>query len=142
MKEIIQNGLRNGIINIEGSNKPSEILPNISGLNDYLSSFGEILAEKIQTSFKPKFVPGEDKYDAFTNYVDDYIFDEANIEIFEAQKSVVQAVVNDLRDNDATFMIAEMGAGKTLMGAAVPYVHHANRNKGYNAVVVCPSHFG
>ena len=140
MKEIIQNGLRNGIINIEGSNKPSEILPNISGLNDYLSSFGEILAEKIQTSFKPKFVPGEDKYDAFTNYVDDYIFDEANIEIFEAQKSVVQAVVNDLRDNDATFMIAEMGAGKTLMGAAVPYVHHANRNKGYNAVVVCPSH--
>lgn len=26
------------------------------------------------------------------------------------------------------------------MGAAVPYVHHANRNKGYNVVVSCPSH--
>ena len=26
------------------------------------------------------------------------------------------------------------------MGAAIPYVHHANRDKGYNVVVVCPSH--
>lgn len=140
IKEIITEGLKRKVINIEGSNNPSEILSNISGLNDYLSSFGEILAEKIQTSFKPKFVPGEDEYDAFTNYIDDYIYDEADIEVFEAQKSVVQAVVNDLKENDATFMIAEMGSGKTLMGASVPYVHHANRNKGFNAVVVCPSH--
>lgn len=29
---------------------------------------------------------------------------------------------------------------KTTMGAAIPYVHNANRSKGYNAAVVCPSH--
>lgn len=140
IKKIIQKGLKLKIINIEGSNEPSPILAEIKGLNDYLNSFGEILAEKIQTAFKPKFVPGEDEYDLFTNYVDDYIYKNANIELFEAQKSVVQAVVNDLRTNDATFMISEMGSGKTTMGAIVPYVHNANRSKGYNVAVVCPSH--
>lgn len=29
---------------------------------------------------------------------------------------------------------------KTTMGAAIPYVHNANRSKGYNVAVVCPSH--
>ena len=140
MKKIIQRGLRLKTINIKGNNEPSPILAEIRGLNDYLNSFGEILAEKIQTAFKPKFVPGEDEYDTFTNYVDDFMYNEANIELFEAQKSVIQAVVNDLKTNDATFMIAEMGSGKTTMGAAIPYVHNANRSKGYNAAVVCPSH--
>lgn len=140
MKRIVQRGLQNKIINIKGNNNPSPILEKISGLNDYLNSFGEILAEKIQTAFKPKFVPGEDKYDTFTNYIDDFIYDKANIELFEAQKSVTQAVVNDLKENDATFLIAEMGSGKTTMGAMIPYIHHANRNKGYNVVVSCPSH--
>ena len=140
IKNIIQKGLKLKVINIKGSNESSPILAEIKGLNDYLASFGEILAQKIQTAFKPKFVPGEDKYDKFTNYIDDFIFNEANIEMFEAQKSVVQAVVNDLQTNDATFIIAEMGSGKTTMGAAVPYVHNANRSKGFNVAVVCPSH--
>ena len=140
IKNIITKGLQQKIINIKGSNEPSPILAEINGLNDYLNGFGEILAEKIQTAFKPKFIPGEDKYDTFTNYVDDFMYKEADIELFEAQKSVIQAVVNDLKVNDATFLIAEMGSGKTSMGAAIPYVHNANRSKGYNVVVSCPSH--
>ena len=140
MKNIIQKGLREKIINIKGGNEPSPILAEIRGLNDYLASFGEILAHKIQTAFKPKFVPGEDKYDDFMNDLDDYGYHQANIELFEAQKSVMQAVVKDLHDNDVTFLIAEMGSGKTWMGAGIPYVHNANKFKGFNAVVVCPSH--
>lgn len=115
IKKIVQKGLRLKAINIKGNNEPSPILAEIKGLNDYLSSFGEILAQKIQTAFKPKFVPGEDKYDEFTNYIDDYMYNEANIELFEAQKSVVQAVVNDLETNDATFIIAEMGSGRCVL---------------------------
>lgn len=111
IKNIITKGLQQKIINIKGSNEPSPILAEINGLNDYLNGFGEILAEKIQTAFKPKFIPGEDKYDTFTNYVDDFMYKEADIELFEAQKSVIQAVVNDLKVNDATFLIAEMGSG-------------------------------
>lgn len=111
IKKIILRGLREKRINIKGNNEASPVLAEIRGLNDYLNGFGEILAEKIQTAFKPKFIPGEDQYDTFTNYIDDYMYHEANIELFEAQKSVIQAVVNDLRTNDATFMIAEMGSG-------------------------------
>lgn len=140
IREIIQRGLKTKRINIRGNNNPSEILANINGLNDYLSSFGEILAHKIQTAFKPKFVPGEDTYDNFMNFIDDYGYNTAKLELFEAQKSAMQAVVNDLKDNDVTFLIAEMGSGKTWMGAGIPYAHNANRFKGYNTVVVCPSH--
>lgn len=111
IKKIITRGLQQKIISIKGSNEPSPILAEINGLNDYLNSFGEILAEKIQTAFKPKFIPGEDEYDTFTNYIDDFMYKEANIELFEAQKSVIQSVVNDLKVNDATFLIAEMGSG-------------------------------
>ena len=140
IKEIVQEGLKTKAINIAGNNNPSPILQNITGLNDYLNCFGEILAEKIQTSFKPKFIPGEDEYDTYTNFVDDFMYHEADIELFEAQKSIVQSVVNNLKVNDSTFVIAEMGSGKTSMGAAIPYAHNANKNKGFNAVVVCPSH--
>lgn len=140
IKNIVKEGLESKELQIMGSNKRSPVLDTINGLNDYLANFGEILAEKIQTSFKPKFIPGEDKYDTFTNFVDDFMYHEANIELFEAQKSVIQAVVNNLKVNDSTFVIAEMGSGKTSMGAAIPYAHHANRSRGYNAQVVCPSH--
>lgn len=140
MKGIVQRGLRDKAININGSNNPSALMSEIKGLDDYLSSFGEILAHKIQTAFKPRFVPGEDKYDDFTNYLDDYIYEEANIEVFEAQKTVIQSITNSLKIHDSAFLIAEMGGGKTLMGASIPYVHHANRNKGYNTIVMCPSH--
>ena len=140
IKNIVKQGLQASEIQIMGSNRRSPILETITGLNDYLANFGEILAEKIQTSFKPKFIPGEDKYDTFTNFADDFMFHEANIELFEAQKSVIQAVVNNLKVNDSTFVIAEMGSGKTSMGAAIPYVHNANKNKGFNVNVVCPSH--
>ncbi len=140
VKNIVKSGLSAGEIKIMGNNNPSPVLDTITGLNDYLANFGEILAEKIQTSFKPKFVPGEDSYDEFTNFVDDFMYHEADIELFEAQKSVIQAVVNNLKKNDATFVIAEMGSGKTSMGAAIPYAHNSNRSRGFNACVVCPSH--
>lgn len=140
IKSIVTEGLRRKDINISGNNNPSPILENITGLNDYLNTFGEILASKIQQSFKPKFIPGEDKYENYTNFADDFMYHEADIELFEAQKSVIQSVVNNLKVNDAAFIIAEMGSGKTSMGAAIPYVHNANKNKGFNAVVVCPSH--
>ena len=140
IKNIVKEGLKTKAINIKGNNNASPILSNIHGLNDYLNCFGETLAEKIQTAFKPKFTPGEDEYDTYTNFVDDFMYHEANIELFEAQKSVIQATVNNLKVNDATFVIAEMGSGKTSMGAAIPYAHNANKNKGFNACVVCPSH--
>lgn len=140
IKNIVIKGLQDKEINIKGHNNPSIILNNINGLNDYLNCFGEHLAEKIQKSFVPKFIPGKDKYDKYANYVDDFIYNEANIELFEAQKTLIQATVNNLKINKSTFVVSEMGSGKSLMGACIPFVHNSNINKGFNCVVMCPSH--
>lgn len=138
IKNIISNGLRGCEISLNGINSPSPILGTIKGLDAYLESFGEILAAKIQNSFKPKFIPGEDSYDEYTNNVDDCLASE-NIEMYEAQKSVIQATVNNLKVNDSTFVIGEMGSGKSLIGSCIPYAHNASK-KGFNAAILCPAH--
>ncbi|MGL5507559.1 MAG: DEAD/DEAH box helicase family protein, partial [Paraclostridium sp.] len=139
MKDIIRDGLNCRTLNINGINTGSPIMSEVKGLNDYLSSFGEMLAERIQGSFRPKFIPGEDAYDEYTNHIDDSVF-SSGIEMYEAQKSVVQAAVNNLKVNDSTYVIGEMGSGKSLIGSCIPYAHHSKRNKGFNAVVLCPAH--
>lgn len=110
--DIISNGLKTRQINIAGSNESSVLLPSISGLNDYLDIFGEFLAKKIQTSFKPKFTPGTDEYEPYVNDIDDYIHDKNHIELFEAQKSMIQAITNNWKINKSTILSGEMGAGK------------------------------
>ena len=118
IKNIVKEGLKTKAINIKGNNNASPILSNIHGLNDYLNCFGETLAEKIQTAFKPKFTPGEDEYDTYTNFVDDFMYHEANIELFEAQKSVIQATVNNLKVNDATFEFCKISLSNLFASAS------------------------
>ena len=143
LSDIITNGLRTRNISIQGSNDPSILMDSIEGLNDYLNVFGETLAAKIQASFRPKFIPGVDSYSQSTNDYDDSIF-STGIEMYEAQKSLVQAAVNNLNKEDTTFVISEMGTGKSLMGAGTAYAHfkdmEQNPKQGLNAVVLCPGH--
>ena len=137
---IIQEGLQRGRININGSNAHSSVLDDCRGLDNYLQLFGEGLAKKIQKSFKPKFTPGEDTYDNYLCNIDDYVYYNAGINLYEAQRSTVQAIVNNMKINRNTFLVGEMGAGKTLMASSACYVHNANKNKGFNALIMCPSH--
>ena len=139
IKRIVEEGLSTGCINIQGSNEPSVMLEEMSGLNSYLSLFGSTLADKIQNKFKPKFIPGKDKYDKYLLNIDDYIHHKG-IELYEAQRAVVQASVNNFKVNKHGFIVGEMGSGKTLQTGATFYVHNANKNKGFNAIIMCPSH--
>lgn len=140
MINIISEGLQQGILHIEGTNNASELLGECNGIDSYLRLFGEGLAKKIQESFRPKFIPGEDSYDIYTNNVDDYVHYKSNVEIYEAQKSAIQAVTNQLKNNSIAMIVAEMGAGKSLMALSSCYAHHANKNKGFNSLIMCPSH--
>ena len=79
IKNIVTIGLQTGELKIMGNNRRSPVLETINGLNDYLANFGETLAEKIQSSFKPKFIPGEDSYDNYTNFLDDFMYQDADI---------------------------------------------------------------
>ena len=115
------------------------MLTEDTGLNDYLSLFGSLLANKIQQKFEPKFVPGSHKFSPYLNTLDDYIHHKG-IELYTAQLAVIQANANNFNKNKHGFIVGECGSGKTLQAASTCYVHHANKNQGFNTVVMCPSH--
>ena len=139
VKEIIANGLKSGQININGSNDSSVLLDHSTGLNDYLSLFGSILANKIQQKFRPKFIPGTDPYSNYLNNLDDYIHHKG-VELYAAQLAVIQASANNFNVNKHGFIVGEMGSGKTMMASSTFYVHNSNKNMGFNAMIMCPSH--
>lgn len=111
--DIVQSGLRTGLISIGETETASEIMTEVNGLDMYLNIFGDTLAEKIQQAFTPKFNPHEDKYTEYVNNYDDSCH-YGGIEIYEAQKAVIQAAVNNMNKNKTTFVIGEMGVGSFL----------------------------
>ena len=139
IKNIISPGLKSHCININGSNEPSIMLDANTGLDNYLSLFGSMLANKIQEKFRPKFIPGVDLYDNYLHNLDDFIHHKG-VELYAAQLAVIQASANNFNVNKHGFIVGEMGSGKTLMASSTFYVHNANRNKGFNAMIMCPSH--
>jgi SNF2 family DNA or RNA helicase len=46
---------------------------------------------------------------------------------------------NLLQDYDSAILVGEMGCGKTLIGASVPYVYE-NGGKPARTLVMCPGH--
>ena len=139
IKNIISQGLKDGDININGSNDPSVMLDEKTGLNDYLSLFGSMLANKIQQKFRPKFIPGTDPYSSYLMNLDDYIHYKG-VELYAAQMAVIQASAKNFNINKHGFIVGEMGSGKSIMTGSTFYVHNSNKNKGFNAMIMCPSH--
>lgn len=139
LKNTIAEKLKNKEINIDGTNETSPFLANCNGLDSYLNIFGESLAEKIQKNFSPKFMPNIDKYDYHTNLCDDFIHNNG-IELYEAQKAVSQSIVNNWKQNRNTLLVGECGVGKTAISSLAVFSHHANMRKGFNSIVMCPTH--
>lgn len=136
--DIVQNGLRNGRLSISENKDVSEIMTEVTGLDMYLNVFGDILAEKIQKAFVPKFDPHQDTYTEYVNNYDDACH-YGGIEIYEAQKAVIQSVVNNMNKNKTTIVVGEMGVGKTLLGAGMTYAHYGKKS-GSSTIVMCPGH--
>lgn len=138
LARIISDGIKNNSIFIKENATTSDAIKEISGLDTYLANYAEILADKIKESFKPKFNPSTDQYEEKLIEFDDYCYDD-DLELFEAQKSVIQAAVNNLNTSKFSLVIGEMGCGKTLLGAGITYVHH-KLNRGSNSIIMCPAH--
>lgn len=111
MLRLVQEGLQNKEINVNGSNAQSLALETCTGIDSYLQLFGEGLAKKIQESFKPKFTPGKDTYSNYLINIDDYTYHNAGINMYEAQRATVQAIAKNMKLNNNTFLVGEMGAG-------------------------------
>lgn len=107
---VVQNLLASKTISIDGLEESSDTMKECSGLDAYLNMFGDILANKIQEAFVPKFIPGVNEYTEYVNNYDDACH-YGGIEIYEAQKAVIQSTVNNMNKNNSTFIIGEMGIG-------------------------------
>lgn len=136
--DIVQTGLRSGSLSIDQRNEVSQIMNEVTGLDMYLNVFGDTLAEKIQQAFVPKFNPHVDSYAEYVNNYDDACH-YGGIEIYEAQKAVIQAVVNNMNKNKTTIVVGEMGVGKTLLGAGMAYAHYGKK-AGSSSIIMCPGH--
>ncbi len=134
---IIKNGLSSGRISVNGSNLSSSRINEVTGLDSYLNSFTEILTDKIQASFSPKFRPGIDKYSSKLNTFADYA-KYKGIELYDAQKGVIQAASNNLDKNNISLIVSEMGSGKSIMSVATTYVN--SKKNGLTNIIICPGH--
>lgn len=99
-------------------------------LDDYLSKYGQHLADRARQSLQPLHTPGTDPLnpaiDTFTRRP------------FDAQAHVISGVVKALDRQKGVFIVGEMGTGKSLMGACAAHAHAAG--KPYRALIFCPGH--
>lgn len=136
---IISAGLRDNKITINGNSTVPREMANITGIDSYLSTYSDILTDKIQKAFVPRFTPGEDKYDKVLDNFCDYTAYNAHMKLFPAQKSVIQAVSNALDEQKSAFIIGEMSSGKTILSMGVVQTNAKGRT-GLTAVTMCPPH--
>ena len=138
LKDVVSGLLSSGVVNINNTSEKSDVIDMVDGLDSYLNIFGDILAERIQNSFVPKFVPDSDDYSLYVNNYDDSCYHNG-IELYKAQKATIQSAVENFKTNNVTFVIGEMGCGKTALGSGITYA--ANKTMtGMSNVVMCPSH--
>lgn len=113
LQNLISGGLSSGSISIsEGHNGVSETMRDVEGLDSYLTEFRDTLARRIQDSFVPRFVPGVDKYSKTLQDMNEYSAYMGNLNLYDAQKDLVQATCNALDHQKNAFIIGEMGCGR------------------------------
>jgi superfamily II DNA or RNA helicase len=105
------------------------MLESINDVTGYLQSFGGALAHKIQTEAQPLFQPGDEWHPRMMTLLRTP---------FQAQADSIQAAVETLRKQDSVTCIGEMGVGKTLIGAAIPYIMENGHPP--RVLVMCPGH--
>jgi len=105
------------------------MLESINDVTGYLHTFGGALAHKIQTGAQPLFQPGDEWHPRMQTLLRTP---------FQAQADSIQAAVETLRKQGSVMCIGEMGVGKTLIGAAVPYIMENGHPP--RVLVMCPGH--
>ncbi|MCI0330690.1 MAG: DEAD/DEAH box helicase [candidate division Zixibacteria bacterium] len=106
------------------------MLGEIKDVTDYLRTYGATLVEKIKQTAEPIFNPG-DKWDGKLHTL--------LRKPYQAQGDAIMGLSNLLRDYDSAIVVGEMGCGKSLIGASVPYVYN-NDGRPARTLVMCPGH--
>jgi len=103
-------------------------LEDINDVTEYLKIYGRDLAEKIQKKAEPLFNPGE-QWDKKIN--------ELLRKPYQAQGDAIMGIIRALKKLNSVIIVGEMGCGKTIIAASVPYVFS---NKPSRTLVMCPGH--
>ncbi len=111
-------------------------LSQIHTIDDYFREFSHFHVRKATELLRPLHTPGRDSLPDFSG---------ATRQPFEGQAHVIAAAIKML-DETRGMIIAEPGAGKTLMGMLTIHQHaqrsvrKGGRNGNYRAIVLCPDH--
>lgn len=133
--QVISQGLQDGDININGRNDVSTEASEIRGLDSYLQNYSSQLADKIKKNFKAKFDSSVDQYDDKLNHFE-RISQSKKLNLYPAQKAVIQSVSNNMKQNDVSIIVGEPASGKTIMSMGSIYTHtHKTKT---NNIVMCP----
>lgn len=109
-------------------------------LDGYLEQYGDLLGRQAHERLAPLHVPGRDPV-VKANW---------NRPPLEAQAHAITAMVKHLKRSNAGIIAAEMGTGKSTMGAAslhavavcrcVDGVHREAEGRPYRGILLCPPH--
>src|SRR5574341_2328793 len=106
------------------------MLDGMQDMTDYLRTYGNLLTDRIKQTAEPLFTPGEawnDKLYALLR------------KPYQAQGDAIMGLSNLLQLYDSAIVVGEMGCGKTLIGASVPYIYE-NGARPARTLVMCPGH--
>lgn len=134
--DYLQRGIRESEIFIVPGENTSETMQEVTGLDSYLAAFRDTLARRIQSAFRPEFVPGVDKYDERLETLCGWS-EYQGLNPYPAQRDVLQAIHNKLSHDDVVLLKGEMGTGKTILGSFSSFL--ANK-KGCTNIVLAPSY--
>lgn len=135
---IIKEGLAAKELSIDGCNSDSQDVQDVSGMDNYVATFGQVLADKTKEVFRPRFDPERDelehKVDAFYNIAGFYT---KGIKSYKVQKNVIQGAINTLNKEDNVMIAAATGTGKTILGIGSVCCHA--KKDDFNVIVAVPS---
>lgn len=135
-----------GSLTIGNNGKTSEFMSSVEGIDAYLLEYSKVLTKKIQTNFRPVYVPQQDPISEDLAIMYDYIKCNDKISLYPAQTAVAQAVTNAFNNGKkCCFITADCGSGKTTIGIAAVNTHWGafekrNFQRMMTNVVMCPSH--
>lgn len=110
-------------------------MEQIVPLRDFLSEYGESMAEKVTKELTVIHDPSIHKEEAMAG-----ILDTMSKKPFPSQGEIIKACCKSLLSgNKAPYTVCEMGTGKTIMAIAVAYVLHILQHVK-RVLLICPPH--
>jgi SNF2 family DNA or RNA helicase len=106
------------------------MLDEITDVTDYLRTYGNTLTDKIKQMAEPIFNPGDEWHKKMHNLLR---------KPYQAQGDAIMGLANLLKDHNSAIVVGEMGCGKSLIGASVPYVYD-NGERPARTLIMCPGH--